>query len=73
MLANCHSFSVNGRSQHSSKRGIKFRCTVSVNDDTASLSSIGASQGYGFYLKITLEQERHWGFIFQITLIADQR
>ncbi len=58
MLTNCRSFSVNGRSQHSSRRGIKFRCKVPINHDTASLSFIGASLCCGFSLKITLAQER---------------
>jgi len=43
MLVNCSSFSVKGRSPHSSRRGKRYRCKVPINHDTLSLSFIGSS------------------------------
>ena len=58
MLTNCCSFSVNRRSQPSSRPGIKFRCKVLINHDTASLSFIGSPKAAVFLSKLTLAQER---------------
>jgi hypothetical protein len=53
MLTNCRLFSVNRRSQHSSRQGIKFRYQVPINHDNASLSFIGSPKAAVILPKLT--------------------
>jgi hypothetical protein len=66
MLTNCWSFPVNGRSQHSSRPGIKLRCKVPTNHYTASLSFIGASLCFRFFSQNHLSTGALMRLIFSI-------
>jgi hypothetical protein len=66
ILTNCRSLSVNGRFPHASRPGIKFRCKVPINHDTASLSFIGASLCFRFFSQNHLSTGEPMRLIFSI-------
>jgi hypothetical protein len=66
MLTNGCSLSGNGRFPHASRPGIKFRCKVPINHDTASLSFIGASLCFRFFSQNHLSTGEPMRLIFSI-------